>query len=466
MDLSELRDIFHDVEARRASVWDDLWARRPIGRIALSTAPNRQRLERARRSCANVELREPVPLPPAWQPAWREHLLADLADTYARSELPGDGFLGLGIPKHIYGQSQGLSDVFGARVEAMPDGNFYVHPLSPDPDAIKALAPKSLRESMYSTAVEYVRYAREATAGVLPIRAPVMTGPLDTANYLLGTTVLMEWVYTQPDVLHGLLAKITDVVAKTTAALHEAAGGRVEPSLLWCMRGGPDICSECRALISTEMGRAGALVEPLKCVTTVVRAAAVDFGDAVAVVGCGFMGLAAVAALGGGYLRELVAVDRVEDRLQLALELGATAALSPSRCDVLAEIRRRTSGRGADAVIEFAGSTRAATLAASLVRTQGRLVVAGGRIPQAEDTGQYDALYLGAFTTHYVPPMFSPDPGDNWWRAIEALLRGRYPHARLLTHTFALSRIQDAFETAADGDGGRYRKGIVINDLA
>ena len=77
------------------------------------------------------------------------------------------------------------------------------------------------------------------------------------------------------------------------------------------------------------------------------------------------------------WLRHLVAVDTAGHRLRLALDLGATVALDPADCDVPEEIRRITAGRGADAVIEFAGNAAAATLAARLVRPRGRLVVAG-----------------------------------------------------------------------------------------
>ena len=143
--------------------------------------------------------------------------------------------------------------------------------------------------------------------------------------------------------------------------------------------------------VPADMSRTGALVEPLKCVTTVVRAAAVDFCDKVVVVGCGFMGLAAIAALHGGYPRELIAVDAFEHRRKIALELGATAAVDPAGDGVLEGLRRDK----ADVVIEFAGNCRAATAAATFVRTRGRLVVAGGRIPQADGGGLYDALYLG-----------------------------------------------------------------------
>jgi len=211
-----------------------------------------------------------------------------------------------------------------------------------------------------------------------------------------------------------------------------------------------------------EFSQTGALVEPLKCVTTVVRAAAAEFGDSVAVVGCGFMGLAAIADMAGGFLRDLIAVDTSEARLKMATEFGATATLNPASCDAHSEVLRLTSGLGADAVIEFAGNTRAATMAAHLVRTQGRLVVAGGRIPQADGSGLHDPLYLGAFTTHYAPPMFSPDPAGDWRRTIDAMARRRHPLDRLMTHVSELSQIQAAFEAADSGDGGRYIKGIIV----
>ena len=119
---------------------------------------------------------------------------------------------------------------------------------------------------------------------------------------------------------------------------------------------------------------------------------------------------------------------------------------------------------GADAVIEFAGNAQAATMAANMVRTQGRLVVAGGRIPRADGQGLYDPLYINAFTTHYAPPMFSPDPAGDWRRTMESMARQRFPLDRLMTHVSGLSRIQAAFEAAASGDNGRYIKGIVVSE--
>jgi hypothetical protein len=251
--LDSIQSRFAGLENQRKAVWDALWARQSVGRIATAVAPGEKAVARAREACAGLSLREPERLPARWTPKWREHLLKDVGYICAQMEMLGDGFMGLSIDRGFYGQSQGMAEIFGARVDAQADGNYYVHPLTPDPAAMAALKPRPLEESLYWAAVDYVRYARHATEGVLPVRAPVMTGALDTANYLLGSTVVLEWVYSEPEALKALLAAITDVIVRLLQALQAAAGGRIDPQLVWCMRGGPDICSELRAIISADI---------------------------------------------------------------------------------------------------------------------------------------------------------------------------------------------------------------------
>ena len=253
MSLDRIQGRFGEIARERERVWDALWARRSIDRIATAVAPSDERVARVRQACAGMKLHDPRSLPRRWLPKWREHLLKDLGHICAQMEMPGDGFVGLYTERAFYGQSQGIADLFGARVEEQPDGNFYVYPLPPDPVVIAGLRPRPLEESIYWAAAEYVRYARDATGGVLPVRAPVMTGPLDTANYLLGTTVLLEWVYTEPEALRALLSTLTDTIIRMLHAVQEAAGGQIHPQLFWCIRGGPDLCSELRAIISADI---------------------------------------------------------------------------------------------------------------------------------------------------------------------------------------------------------------------
>jgi threonine dehydrogenase-like Zn-dependent dehydrogenase len=197
--------------------------------------------------------------------------------------------------------------------------------------------------------------------------------------------------------------------------------------------------------IRPSLGPCACLAEPIKCVTTVVRSAHPSFGDAVAVVGCGFMGLCAVAELAGGHgLADLIAVDPVASRRQLALELGATQAITP----------QQAVDKSVDVAIEFAGGHDAPNLAARLLKTRGRLALAGGGSLSA-------AIYSRALTVLHVPPAFSPDESDDYRRAIAAMERGVFPLERLVTHRFRFDQIQEAFEQVVVNPDG-YLKGIVL----
>lgn len=209
--------------------------------------------------------------------------------------------------------------------------------------------------------------------------------------------------------------------------------------------------------IPPELGEYGALVEPIKCVTTTVRAASPDYGDTVVVVGCGFMGLAAIATLANGWQRRLIAVETDTARQALAREFGATHIVNPTDGEAVARVREIADGKGAHVVIDFAGRQDATDLAARMLRDRGRLIAAAGFLPRDNKL----ELYLKGLTIHATPPMFSPDEADDWRRTVEEMANKRYPLPRLLTHRHSLSDIQKAFETALEGSRTGYLKGII-----
>ena len=116
-----------------------------------------------------------------------------------------------------------------------------------------------------------------------------------------------------------------------------------------------------------------------------------------------------------------------------------------------------------DAAIEFAGSPRAVTTAAMMLRRRGRLVLGGGNTVGSDCSKQ---IYMKAITVHHAPPMFSPDEPDDWHRCIRAMEDGRYPLEDMVSHTFKLSEIQQAMECADQGAKNGYLKGIVRNDIS
>lgn len=94
-----------------------------------------------------------------------------------------------------------------------------------------------------------------------------------------------------------------------------------------------------------------------------------------AVIGCGTVGLLAIAAaktMGGG---EIIAVDPCQPRLEIAKSLGASTFSSAD--DALKAVRSRTDGRGADGIMEMVGLPDAQSLAYAMLRPGGTLSVIG-----------------------------------------------------------------------------------------
>jgi 2-desacetyl-2-hydroxyethyl bacteriochlorophyllide A dehydrogenase len=104
--------------------------------------------------------------------------------------------------------------------------------------------------------------------------------------------------------------------------------------------------------------------------------AEVEAGGVYAVVGCGPVGLMAVAGARHRGAESIVALDTIPERLELARALGAQA-LDYRKDSPVDVVREMTDGRGADAVLEVVGSPAATRTAADLLRPGGILASVG-----------------------------------------------------------------------------------------
>ena len=86
-----------------------------------------------------------------------------------------------------------------------------------------------------------------------------------------------------------------------------------------------------------------------------IRAAAIRPGETVAVIGCGGVGLSAITGAAMCGASQIIAVDRVADKLHLARAFGATDAIDGSQGNVVEQAMALTGGRGVDHVIEAIG---------------------------------------------------------------------------------------------------------------
>lgn len=119
-----------------------------------------------------------------------------------------------------------------------------------------------------------------------------------------------------------------------------------------------------------------ALVEPLSVGYHAANRGRVSETDRVLVLGCGAVGLGAVAAAarkGAG----VVAVDVDDAKLELARKLGATHTANSTREDVAACIADLTDGDGVDVAVEAVGLPATYQMAVEVVAYAGRVVCIG-----------------------------------------------------------------------------------------
>jgi L-iditol 2-dehydrogenase len=188
--------------------------------------------------------------------------------------------------------------------------------------------------------------------------------------------------------------------------------------------------------------------EPYACVVHAVRRIPVGPGEVVVVLGAGPMGQFMVHALRSRHGPDLtvVAIDRLESRLAIAREMGATYALNTSDC-ASTEALRHTIGRSdADVVIEVIGSVETHREALALVGRGGTLVSFGGVAP-----GQILPVDIGRL--HYqeiaILPIYHHTPPDVA-EAVRQLVTGQVPVERLITARLPLSDLRKALEMVGD----------------
>jgi len=178
------------------------------------------------------------------------------------------------------------------------------------------------------------------------------------------------------------------------------------------------------------------------------RGAGVHSGGTYVVLGCGPVGLAAVAGALALGAETLFAADTVPGRLAHAERLGARG-LDLRTESIVETIRAATDGRGADAVLEAAGTPEATRLALDLVRPGGTVsavaVHAEERFPFSP-VEAYDKNLT--YRTGRCPARSLLSD------VIPLLSSGRYDLASMISHRLPLERGvegYDIFDRKADG---------------
>jgi 2-desacetyl-2-hydroxyethyl bacteriochlorophyllide A dehydrogenase len=184
-----------------------------------------------------------------------------------------------------------------------------------------------------------------------------------------------------------------------------------------------------------------------------VESADTQIGDIVAVFAQGPIGLCATAGAKLKGASMIFAVETDPVRAAMALKMGADLVLDYTKVDVVSEIRRLTHGRGVDVAIEALGTQPTFENALRVLRAGGTLSSLGVYSGKLNVPLEPFAAGLG---DHKIITTLCPG-GKERMRRLMALVRsGKLNLEPLLTHTFPLSRITEAYKLF-----GERREGVI-----
>ena len=198
------------------------------------------------------------------------------------------------------------------------------------------------------------------------------------------------------------------------------------------------------------------IVEPVSCAVTGIDHCQIQPGNRIVVVGCGFMGLLILQGLLRYPLDDLIVLDIVQSRLDLAQQLGVGEVYNTAEADPQ-ELSREFKSREIDVVVDTSGSQAGLDLSTDIVKRGGRINLFGWLKGQ---TASFDPTkwHLGGFTVVNSAP--ASKLRDTFEPAIRLIHKGIIDLKPLVTHTATLEDYPDLMAQILAGDES-YIKGVV-----
>ena len=184
-----------------------------------------------------------------------------------------------------------------------------------------------------------------------------------------------------------------------------------------------------------------ALIEPTAVAVHINRRAGVSQGHNVAVIGSGVIGnlvFQVSKAKGAG---KVMAIDRVNQRLDLAGQLGADWAINSAEVDPV-QFTQEHLKAGFDVVFDLVGKEPVVEQAIQMVRRGGTLAL----IAVPHGTGRFAFNYGDSFRKEISLVFSRLYDSRDFQEAIELLSTGKIDAERLVSHRMTLSQGIDAIE--------------------
>ncbi|GAA3280334.1 S-(hydroxymethyl)mycothiol dehydrogenase [Paenarthrobacter aurescens] len=173
-------------------------------------------------------------------------------------------------------------------------------------------------------------------------------------------------------------------------------------------------------------------------------------GDSVAVIGCGGVGVAAIAGAALAGATTIIAVDIDAKKLKRAKDLGATHTVDSSTGDPIEEIRALTGGFGADVVIDAVGRPETYKQAFYARDLAGTVVLVG--VPTPEMTLELPLLDVfgrgGSLKSSWYGDCL---PSRDFPMLVDLYKQGKLDLDAFVTERITIDQVEEAFDKMHEG---------------
>lgn len=204
---------------------------------------------------------------------------------------------------------------------------------------------------------------------------------------------------------------------------------------------------QCYQLLPQVPYRWGAMTEPVACCLHGMDRAEVRQGDAVCIIGGGAIGLIMLQLVQLAGAAQVILSEPVEKRRELALSLGASAVVDPSRENLNQRLLELLGTEGADVVIECVGNVAAATQAVSAAARGGTVLLFG--VPKS---GTFIQLSLDDIFQKELQVLGSKINPDTHGRAVALINGGKLQLEPLITHSYPVERLEEGIQKQMSDD--------------
>lgn len=182
----------------------------------------------------------------------------------------------------------------------------------------------------------------------------------------------------------------------------------------------------------------GALVEPAAVGVHAAIMAGVKPGKKIIILGAGCIGLMTLQACRSMGATDIIVIDILDKRLEMAKKLGASEVLNSSKDDVEKISKMLIGDLGADIVFETAGSQATAKMTTSLVIRGGKIMIVG-TIP-----GETPVEFLKINREVTIQTVFRY--ANCYQETIDAIAAGKIDVKSMVTNIYNYEDVQKAFE--------------------